>query len=137
MIGKYLGLIAGALLLLTGAAQAEAPLKTSLGLSMDQAKVVTDIQAKYRKQFMSKRTKLNTEMRAMRRAETNNDSATFAQQQAVTQQMADELYQIRQSENAEIRAVLNQQQAALFEDVLAKRHETGSTRDETWLKLVD
>ena len=142
-IAKYLGLVVGALMLLVGAgagagpAAAETPLKTSLGLSMDQAKVVTDIQAKYRKPFAAKRTKLNTEMRAMRRAKTANDSALLAKQEAVTEQMADELYQIRQSENAEIRAVLNQPQLALFEQVLQARSESGSTRDAGWLKLVD
>lgn len=139
MIGKYLGLVVGALMLLAGAgtAAAEQTLKSALDLSMDQAKQVTDIEAKYRKPFAAKRTALNTEMRAMRRAKVANDSALLAEKEALTAQMADELYAIRQAQNAEIKTVLNPQQLVLFEQELVKLHESSSTRDDGWLKLVD
>jgi Spy/CpxP family protein refolding chaperone len=137
MIAKTICLVVGALMLFGGAAMADAPLKSSLGLSMDQAKQVTDIEAKYRKPFSAKRTVLNTEMRAMRRAKIANDSALLAQQEAISEKMADELYEIRRARNAEISAVLNPQQLAVFEQLLQERLESGSTRDAGWLKLVD
>ena len=137
MMKSVLFLVLGAFLLLGGTAHADQSLKSALGLSMDQAKQVSDIEAKYRKPFSAKRTALNTEMRAMRRAKVENDSAKLAKQEAITEQMADELYDIRKARNAEIMAVLNPQQVALFEQVLEKRLESGSTRDAGWLKLVD
>ena len=137
MIAKTICLVVGALMLFSGAAVAEAPLKSSLGLSMDQAKQVTDIEAKYRKPFSAKRTALNTEMRAMRRAKIANDSALLAQQEAISEKMADELYEIRRARNAEISAVLNPQQLAAFEQILQKNLEIASARDAGWLKLVD
>jgi Spy/CpxP family protein refolding chaperone len=137
MIGKYLGLVVGFLLLCAGSAAADQPLKSALGLSMDQAKQVTDIEAKYRKPFAAKRTALNTEMRAMRRAKIANDSAKLAEMEAITERMADELYEIRLARNAEISAVLNPQQLAMFQEVLVQRHESSSSRDDKWLKLVD
>jgi Spy/CpxP family protein refolding chaperone len=137
MIGKYLGLVIGALMLFAGTAMADQPLKSALGLSMDQAKQVSDIEAKYRKPFAAKRTALNTEMRAMRRAKIANDSGLLAEKEAISEKMADELYQIRVARNAEIMAVLNPQQVALFEQVLQERLESSSARPEGWLKLVD
>ena len=136
MIAKYLSLVVGALMLFAGAANAET-LKSALDLSMDQAKQVSDIEAKYRKPFAAKRTALNTEMRAMRRAKIANDSALLAEKEAMTAKMADELYGIRMARNEEIRGVLNPQQVALFEAELVKLHESSSTRDDGWLKLVD
>ena len=128
---KYLLFVVGALFLAGGVAQADAPLKTALSLSTDQAKQVGDIQKKYRKQFASKRQELNREMRALRRAKIANDSAAIARQEQKTARLRDELRAIRQKENDEIRTVLTPAQREKFEQVLAQRKEMiGSSRDE-------
>lgn len=116
---KYLLLVVGALFLAGGMAQADPTLKAKLSLSTEQAKQVDDIQKKHRKLFAAKRTKYNTEMRALRRATLANDSAGVARQEKITAKLYDELRTIRKNENDEIRAVLTAEQLEKFEQVLA------------------
>lgn len=128
---KYLLLVVGALFLAGGVAHADESLRTSLSLSMDQAKQVDDIQKKYRKPFAAKRQELNKEMRVLRRARIANDSAGVARQEKITAKLREELRAIRAKENDEIRAVLTPEQRVKFEQVLAQRKEMiGSSRDE-------
>lgn len=128
---KYLLLVVGALFLFGGPAHADASLKSSLGLSMDQARQVDEIQKKYRRPFNAKRQELNKEMRALRRARIANDSGELARLERVTDKLREELRQIRLKENEEIRAVLNAEQREKFEKVLQQRKDAiGSSRDE-------
>lgn len=127
---KYFLLILSALFLFSNYSYADAPLKQSLGLGMDQAKIVYDIQKKYRRPFAAKRSELHREERKARRARIANDSATLAQQEAITAKLRQELGQIRHRENDEIRRVLTPQQRDTFEIVLQQRRAmVGSSRD--------
>lgn len=128
---RHIFLIAGALLLSGGQAQADASYKSSLGLSMDQARQVESIQKKHRQPFAAKRQDLNKEMRALRRARIANDSAALAKQEQITDKLRNELRQIRLKQDDEIRAVLTPEQRVKFEKVLQQEKDAiGSSRDE-------
>ena len=127
----HIVLIAAALLLSGGQANADASYKSSLGLSMDQAKQVDSIQAKYRQPFAAKRQELNKEMRVLRRAKIANDSAGLAKQEQITDKLRNELRAIRAKQNDEIRTVLTPEQRVKFEKVLQQEKDmVGSSRDE-------
>ncbi len=127
---RHILLIAAALLLSGGAALADAPLKSSLGLSMDQAKQVDLIDMKYRKPFAAKRQEFNKEMRVLRRAKIANDSAGLAKQEQITDKLHNELREIRMKRDDEIRTVLTPEQRVKFEKVLQQEKEmVGSSRD--------
>ena len=69
-------------------------------------------------------------MRKLRRARIKHDSSTMAKQEKVIAKLREELKQIRQSENAEIRRVLNSEQRRKFEEVIQQRRASvGSSRD--------
>ena len=120
-----------AIFVLGSSASADAPLKESLDLSMDQAKQVDEIQAKYRKEFRSKRGELKREERAMRRAKIDNDRPTLEKQEQVVAELRVELKAIRDAENDEVREVLTDEQSKKFDEVLAQRKAAkGSSRDE-------
>jgi periplasmic protein CpxP/Spy len=126
---RYLFLVVGALLF-SGAALADAPLKSSLGLDTNQAKQVQEIQKKYRRPFSAKRQELHREERRLRRAKIDNDSGAIAKQERITAKLQAELKEIRDNENDEIRAVLTSEQRLKFEEVLKQRDEAaGSSRD--------
>ena len=123
--------------MLTGAtlflaqALADAPLKTALGLSMDQARQVDEIQKLHRPKFAAKRGEYNTEMRRLRRARIANDSKQVAELEKVTAALHEQLRQIRVSEDEEIRRVLTPDQLRKFEDYIKLRKEmVGSSRDD-------
>jgi Spy/CpxP family protein refolding chaperone len=119
------------LLTFSGVSLADAPLKSKLGLSVDQAKQVQVIQKKYRPDFRAKRQELKKEQRKLRRARADNDSNAIAELEPVTATLAGELKQIRENENAEIRQVLTPEQNKKFDDVLKERRAmVGSSRDE-------
>lgn len=127
---NYLLLVLSAVFLFSSYSYADAPLKQSLGLSMDQAKIVYDIQKKYRRPFAAKRGELHREERKARRARKANDSATLAQQEVITAKLRQQLGQIRHKENDEIRRVLTPSQRDKFEGVLQQRQAmVGSSRD--------
>lgn len=109
----------------------DATLKSALGLSTDQARQVYEIQASYRPKFASKRQQRNTELRRLRRAHIANDSQQIAQLEKVTAALHEELRQIRLSEDADIRKLLNAEQKKKFEDYIKLRKEmVGSSRDD-------
>ena len=123
-------LILATLFLWTSTGYADAPLKTTLGLDMEQAQQVQAIQKKYRRPFSAKRQELNRERRKLRRARNENDSSQVAQQEQITAQLQDELQHIRRKENEEIRQVLTPDQRQKFEAVLQQRKASvGSSRD--------
>jgi len=114
----------------SGNAQADAPLDRALGLSHEQAAQVDQIQRKYRKEFSAVRQDFNRERRALRRAENDHDTALIAQQQKKTADLQDRLKKIKATEDAEIRKLLNADQAKAFEAYIEKRNAmTGSSRD--------
>jgi len=119
------------LLFTTSNSIADAPLDKKLGLDVELAKKVKEIQKKYRLEFSSKRQQLHREQRKLRRAKNDSDSETIANQAALTAELQAELKQIRMSENEEIRQKLNQEQRTKFEEALKQRKAAyGSSRDE-------
>lgn len=109
---------------------ADAPLKTRLGLDMDQAKVVDDIQARYRAAFRKKRSVYHREQRVMRRARKANDSALVAKQEPIVAGLKAELREIILSTDNEVRAILTPEQKKKFEDYIVERNSMkGSSRD--------
>lgn len=110
---------------------ADAPLKEALGLSMDQAREVTAIQAKYQQPYAAKRGERNTQMRKLRRARIANDSAAVAREEPIARRLHDELMAIQAKEDAEIRRLLTPEQSRKFDAHLElRRNMAGSSRDD-------
>lgn len=123
------------LLALSNAAHADAPLKSSLGLDVEQARQVQEIQKAYRRPFAAKRQEYNRQSRKLRRARSDNDLQLIEQQELVVAALREDLRQIRAAENADIRGVLDLEQRAKFEEVLQQRNAmVGSSRDAKLLK---
>jgi Spy/CpxP family protein refolding chaperone len=109
---------------------ADATLKGTLGLSVDQARVVDGIQARYRPPFAAKRQEQNQELRKLRRARIANDSKLMAELEVVTERLHAQLRQIQLNEDEEIRRVLTAEQRVKFEEYLKLRKAmVGSSRD--------
>ena len=128
---KYFLFLLGILsLTISSYAYADARLEKKLGLDINQAKQVQEIQKKYRKMFSAKRQEFNRESRKLRRARIDNDSSTIAQQEQITAKLQEELKQIRHNENEEIRQVLTAEQSKKFEEIIKQRKASvGSSRD--------
>jgi hypothetical protein len=119
------------LLLLTAPAAADEPLQSVLHLSMEQAREVSDIQARSRRAFASTRQAFNRESRAMRRARLANDAQELVRLETVTEGLREELRRIQQSEDDQVRALLNERQQLAFDAFLVERRQMhGSSRDE-------
>jgi Spy/CpxP family protein refolding chaperone len=109
---------------------ADAPLKSALGLSMDQAKAVDEIKAKFQKPYIAKRHDLTNEERWMRAARVKNNSKEVAERQKTVERLAAEFKAIQMAEDAEIRKVLTPEQNKKFDDYLKLRQEMkGASRD--------
>ena len=118
------------LILMGLTAWAEAPLKDALGLTIDQARQVQEIQAQHRPKFAAKRQERNRELRVLRRAKLANDSTQIARQEKITDKLTEELKQIQMHEDAEIRRLLTPEQNRKFDDYLKLRKEmVGSSRE--------
>ena len=127
---SFLSLLLLGLTVFGGSAIADAPLKTALGLDIDQAKAVAEIQSGYRRQYSAKRGEHNTEARKLRRARTANDREQIEAQEQIVAALKAELRQIKASEDDAIRKVLNPEQNEKFEAYIAKRNAmVGSSRD--------
>ena len=114
----------------TGAALADAPLKTALDLTVDQARQVDEIQAVHRREYAAQRGKTNTEERKLRRARLANDSEQIAILEKVTEDMKAELRKIKASEDAAIRELLTPEQNGKFDSYIETREAmVGSSRD--------
>ena len=115
-------------------AAADQSLESALALTRDQAHAVMAIEAKYRREFAAKRGDFNRESRVLRRAHIARDSAAIARQEPVVAALQQDLRQIREAENAQIRALLTPEQRTRFETVLQQRKAMhGSSRDERTL----
>lgn len=109
---------------------ADPPLKSALGLNVEQARQVDQIESRYRKPYSAKRQERNTELRKLRRARLANDAPAIAKHEAASERMHQELRQIYLSRNDEIRRVLTGEQQARFEAYLQDMKEMkGSSRD--------
>ncbi len=118
------------LVLLAPAAFADAPLKSKLGLDMDQAKAVAEIQSEFRKSKRGVRQDLNRESRKLRRARSANDSAAVATQEAVVAELESRMRSEILREDDAIRQVLTPTQLAKFESYIEERNAmVGSSRD--------
>lgn len=118
------------MLIASQAAYADAPLKTALGLDMDTANIVDDIQARYRANFRGPRSEYNREQRVLRRAKLANDSAAVAQQEPVVAALKAQLREIILNTDDEVRAVLTPEQLQKFEEYIEVRNNmVGSSRD--------
>ena len=130
MFTKLLFLLPVCLLSLSMPVQADATLKGTLNLEIEQARKVDAIQAQYREPFAAKRQEQNQEMRKLRRARIDNDSQQMAEQERIVDRLHNELKQIRMHEDDAIRRVLSPAQLAKFEEYLKLRKEmVGSSRD--------
>lgn len=116
---------------LSSIARADAPLKSALGLTMDQAHAVTAIEREHRPAYIAKRGQYTREARALRRANIQNDSAAVARQEPVVAALAAELKQLRDAQDNAIRALLDPQQQKAFDAYIVQRREmVGASRDE-------
>lgn len=112
-------------------AMADAPLKSALGLSMDQAKAATEIHTRRFPAFQKKRGEYTTQMRKLRRARIANDSAAVAREDAIARQLHSEMMALMHAEDDEIRKLLTPEQSRKFDDYLKLRREmVGSSRDD-------
>ncbi|MCU0227606.1 MAG: Spy/CpxP family protein refolding chaperone [Bryobacterales bacterium] len=123
-------LILSSLAFLVPAAKADAPLKSALNLTIEQAREVDAIQETHRRQFASKRQERNAELRKLRRARLANYSKAMSEHQAVAERMLNELRQIRSSEDDAIRRLLTPEQMPKFDAYIKQRKQmVGSSRD--------
>lgn len=122
-------MIAG-LSLLAMTALADAPLKTTLALTIDQAARVDAIQTKAREAVRPVRGDLNREERALRRARIENDAAAIAAQEKEIEPLRAQLAAVFAEEEKQIRALLTPEQIVKYEAYLKVRDEmAGSSRD--------
>jgi Spy/CpxP family protein refolding chaperone len=113
----------------SGDGLADAPLKTTLGLDIEQARQVDEIQSAHRRQYAAKRGEHNREARALRRARTANDSEQIAIQEEKVAQLKVELREIKASEDAAIQKLLTPEQSEKFAAYIEKRNAmVGSSR---------
>jgi Spy/CpxP family protein refolding chaperone len=127
---SLLSLVLLGLTAFSGPAVADAPLKSTLGLDVEQARQVDEIQSQYRREYAAKRGDHNREERALRRARIANDSEQIAAQEKVVAGLKEELRQIKASEDAAIRKLLTPEQNKKFDAYIETRNEmVGSSRD--------
>ena len=116
---------------LTIALWADAPLKSALGLTMDQAKQVQEIEAKYQKPYAAKRGEYLRQIRKVRRARIANDRVALEAEEPIARRLHGEWRAIQAQEDAEIRRVLTPEQNKKFDEYLKLRREmVGSARDD-------
>lgn len=118
------------LLLVSGNAFADAPLKSALGLSIEQAAKVDAIQKEARDAVRPVRGDLLREERVLRRAKIANDAEGIARQEVVIAPLREKLAGIFAKESEQIRALLTPEQADRYESWLKVRDGmAGSSRD--------
>lgn len=115
----------------TTMALADAPLKSALGLSMDQAKAATEIHTKRFPAYQKKRGEYTDQMRKLRRARIANDSAAVDREDAVARRLHGEMMALMHEEDKEIRTLLTPEQSERFDAYLKQRREmVGASRDD-------
>lgn len=114
-----------------GTAAADATLKSALGLSMEQAHAVTEIEKAHRPAYIAKRGEYTREARWLRNATSRNEVAEVARREPIVAQLAAELKQLRDDQDAAIRTVLDDSQQLKFDDYIELRRTMyGPSRDE-------
>jgi len=138
LIKTTLTVLAAGLVLATNAVFADAPLKSTLGLDLDQAAKVEEIQKNAREAVRPAREALNREERALRRAKIANDAAGIARQETVIAPLREQLAAIFAKESDAIRALLTPEQKIRYEEFLKVRDEmAGSSRDVKSIRKVE
>ena len=121
---------AGCLFFLASTAYADAPLKSALGLNIEQAAQVAKIQEQARNAIRPVRTELLREERALRRAQLANDSQAISKQEALIEPLRRKFAAIFEGETKEIRALLTPEQNTKYDAYLKTRDQmVGSSRD--------
>jgi Spy/CpxP family protein refolding chaperone len=122
--------VAGCLFLLTNVTYADAPLKSALGLSIDQAAQVDEIEKQTREAIRPVRTELHREERALRRAQIANDSEAITRQEKLIEPLRKKMSALHESETQRVRAILTPEQNVKYDAHLKTRDEmVGSSRD--------
>lgn len=130
LVKTTLAAVAAGLCLITSAAFADAPLKSTLDLDIDQAAKVAEIQKEARDAVRPVRGDLHREERALRRAKIDNDAEAIAKQEKAIEPLQEELAKIFAKEEEQIRALLTPEQTEKYEEYLKERDEmVGSSRD--------
>jgi hypothetical protein len=130
LIKTTLAVLVAGICLITNAAFADAPLKSTLGLDVDQAAKVDIIQKNARDSVRPVREALNREERSLRRAKIANDAAGITRQETLVAPLREQLAAIFAKESEEIRALLTPEQKTRYEEYLKVRDEmVGSSRD--------
>lgn len=112
-------------------ALADAPLKSALGLSMDQAKAATEIHTKRFPAFQKKRGEYTDQMRKLRRARFANDSAAVEREDAIARRLHGEMMALMHEQDDEVRKLLTPEQSEKFDAYLKQRREmVGGSRDD-------
>jgi len=128
-------LMIACLSLIASIACADAPLKTTLGLNIEQAAKVDEIQAKARDAVRPVRGDLNREERVLRRARIDNDAAAIARQEKLIEPLRVKLAAIFADEEKQIRTLLTPEQTDKYEEYLKVRDQmAGSSRDVKEIK---
>ncbi|MBL8229065.1 MAG: hypothetical protein JNL98_11330 [Bryobacterales bacterium] len=110
---------------------ADAPLKSALGLSMDQAKQVQEIQAKFHQPYVVKRGEYTKQMRKVRQARVANDRPAMEAALPIARRLHGEMLGIQAQEDGEIRRLLTPEQSKKFDDYLKLRRDmVGANRDD-------
>jgi Spy/CpxP family protein refolding chaperone len=118
------------LLLIAISANADAPLKSVLDLSPDQAAQVAKIQKEARDSIRPVRGELHRQERVLRRARIKNDSDTVAEQEKRVEPLRMKLKALHESESKQIRTILTPEQNVKYDKYLQKRAGmVGSSRD--------
>lgn len=121
------------LMLSFSTARADARLDQRLGLSIDQARAVDEVESRYRRAFASERQEFNRESRALRRARLAHDKAEIERLEPLTQSMQDGLIRLRAEWDDAIRAQLSPEQLPEFEQhVLERKQMAGRRSDPTY-----
>lgn len=110
---------------------ADATLKAALGLSMDQAKQVQEIQAKFQRPYQAKRGEYTKQMRKVRQARVANDRPALEAALPIARRLHGEMLGIQAQEDDEIRRLLTPEQSRKFDDYLRLRRDmVGASRDD-------
>jgi hypothetical protein len=121
---------AGSLFFLASTAYADAPLKSALALSIEQAAQVAKIEEQARSAIRPVRSELHREERALRRAKLANDSQAISRQEALIEPLRRKFAAIHESETRQIRALLTPEQNTKYDAYLRTRDQmAGSSRD--------
>lgn len=124
-------ILASVFLLGSGFTLADAPLTSKIdNLSVEQSKQIKAIQKEARDAMRKPRGALHREQRALRRAKKASDASAIAEQEKKIPPLQAEMQRIHVQEEEQIRAVLNPEQIAQYEQWLQDRDAmAGSSRD--------